>query len=311
MSGAAVAADRVRGGRAARAGVGGERVRGAIGPRRYHRLVSATWIRIRCPRSSRSRRRSRRSARSSCGIAARPLRLPRSLSAATERSAPNVAVRACEESRHCAYERDRRDPSFLGMTRWAVPLSYLRTARAHRSALIWFGLEAQCDRSDQTVLPGAGTKECQRRQRVGPRRLQHLVDADPFIGNMRQARITRPVDDRRVARRGEVPAIRRHAEPGQLRRQSEKRIRGEHRARQGAVRIAHGRREPIRGRDHLDVDPRYAGDGLFGDGPHLGGRRARGPRRGSGGDRRRSRSDPEQHLSSRRRRSCSPRRTTA
>ena len=50
----------------------------ASGPRRCHRLASATWIRVRCPRSSRSHRRSRLSARSSCGIAARPLRLPRS-----------------------------------------------------------------------------------------------------------------------------------------------------------------------------------------------------------------------------------------
>jgi hypothetical protein len=61
----------------------------AIGPIRYHRLVSASWIRTRYPRSSRSHRRSPRSARSSCVIAAKPLhRLPK-LSATADRLASN------------------------------------------------------------------------------------------------------------------------------------------------------------------------------------------------------------------------------
>jgi hypothetical protein len=78
----------------------------AVGPGRCRRPASASWKRARCPRSSRSRRRLRRSGRSSCGTAMRPLRPPRSLPAETECSAPNVSFRACEESRHCAYECD-------------------------------------------------------------------------------------------------------------------------------------------------------------------------------------------------------------
>ena len=60
----------------------------ASGPGRCHRPVSASWNRARCPRSSPSHRRSRLLARSSCGIAARQLRLPRSSSAATNGPAP-------------------------------------------------------------------------------------------------------------------------------------------------------------------------------------------------------------------------------
>jgi hypothetical protein len=61
----------------------------AIGPHRFHRLVSASWMRVRSPRSLQSRQRSLRSAPSFCGIAVRPLRLPRSSPATADRLAPN------------------------------------------------------------------------------------------------------------------------------------------------------------------------------------------------------------------------------
>jgi hypothetical protein len=48
----------------------------AIGPPGCRRLVSASWKRARCPRSSRSHRRSRLLARWCYGIAVRQLKLP-------------------------------------------------------------------------------------------------------------------------------------------------------------------------------------------------------------------------------------------
>jgi hypothetical protein len=64
----------------------------AIEPNRYHPLVSASSIRIHCPRSSRSRLRSLRSARSSCGIVVRRLSLPRLSPTTADRLAPKRRI---------------------------------------------------------------------------------------------------------------------------------------------------------------------------------------------------------------------------
>jgi hypothetical protein len=56
--------------------------------------------------------------------------------------------------------------------------------RASGSSGVQSGLAWWSDRP-RSVLAGAGTKEGQCSERVGPGRFQHLVDADPFVRNVR------------------------------------------------------------------------------------------------------------------------------